>query len=363
MRSFPVRPPVVGSPGPRAQYHGGVRLSRDTIRADGLLLVTAVIWGFSFVAQRSGMAVIGPFAFSAARFVLGTLSLLPLLLLARRGKAGDGGSGPAWPARAAWAGLAGLVVFAAINLQQAGLVRTTAGNAGFITSLYVVLVPLAGRCCGHPAGRRTWLGAALAFAGLYILGMGGGLAMDPGDLLVLAGAFFWALHILLIHRLVKRMDALEIVVGQSAVCALLSLAAALALEPAPFRGLLPAAVPILYGGLLSIGVAYTLQVVAQKTAHPAHASIILSMEALFAGIGGVLILREPLTPRLASGGALMLAGLVLSQLEPRADRSGEDHDGVASAMVEAAAGSEVRTPGPPVPAGPCAPPETPGNRR
>ena len=340
-----------------------MRVARNTLRADSLLLVTAVIWGFSFVAQRSGMAVIGPFAFSAARFALGTLSLLPLLLLARRGKAKDGGPVLAWPARATWAGLAGLVVFAAINLQQTGLVRTTASNAGFITSLYVVLVPLVGRCCGHPAGRRVWLGAALAFAGLYILGMGGGAGMDPGDLLVLAGSCFWAAHILLINRLVQRMDALEIVVGQSAVCALLSLAAALVREPAPFRGLLPAAGPILYGGLLSIGVAYTLQVVAQKSAHPAHASIILSMESLFAGIGGVLILREPLTPRLAAGGALMLAGLVVSQLEPGADHAGEDHDGVVSRMVEAAAGAEVRSPGRPVPAGPCAPRETPGSRR
>jgi drug/metabolite transporter (DMT)-like permease len=287
---------------------------KSIIKTDGLLLLTAIIWGSNFAAQRSGMSVIGPFAFSAARFALGALVLIPLLILSKRRNAGP--ARPGIPDRAAWAGLAGVVLFIASNLQQVGLVSTTAGNAGFITCLYVVLVPLFAFFAGKASGALIWAGALLAVAGLWILSIGAGFTMAPGDGLELVGAFFWTLHILLISRLASRMEALEIAVGQFAVCAALSAIVALAREPAPFAGLLPAAVPILFGGIFSIGVAYTLQIVAQKTAHPAHASIILSMEALFAGIGGVLLLDEPLTLRLVAGGTLMLAGMVVSQWQP-----------------------------------------------
>ena len=294
----------------------------DILQADGLLLLTSLIWGLNFVAQRSGMAVIGPFAFTAARFGLGAASLLPLLVLSRRREARREGAAsvPGQLARSGkvlWAGLTGTVLFIATNLQQVGMVSTTAGNAGFITCLYVVLVPLFGLVTGRAPGRRIWAGALLAVAGLGVLTLRAGLSMAPGDGLELVGALFWAGHILLISRLVFRMRALELAVGQFAVCSILSLAVALAREPAPFAGLVPAAFPILFGGLLSIGVAYTLQIVAQKTAHPAHASIIMAMEGLFAGIGGVVLLGEPLTPRLVMGGALMLAGMVVSQLDPR----------------------------------------------
>jgi drug/metabolite transporter (DMT)-like permease len=307
-----------------------------TLKADGLLLLTALIWGLAFVAQRTGMQSIGPFAYNGVRFALGTLSLLPLLLLGKRkARPVPPGHRAMTPlAKTAWVALAGLVLFAGASLQQVGLVTTTAANAGFITSLYVILVPLIGICLGKPSGLRIWIGAVLAVAGLFILSVGAGFSMAPGDLLQLVGAFFWAGHILLINRLVARMEALEIAVGQFATCSLLSLAVALLREPAPFAGLGPAAIPILYGGLLSIGVAYTLQIVAQKTAHPAHASIILSMEALFAAIGGVLLLQEPMTLRLVLGGVLMLAGMIVSQLEPRAVQAGEDHDGLAASLIE-----------------------------
>jgi len=313
-----------------------MRLSKGILGADGLLLVTAMIWGFAFAAQRSGMRHMGPFAYSAARFALGTLSLLPLLALQKRRRPAAPSTRPPRAARAAWIALAGLALFLGANFQQLGLVRTTAANAGFITTLYVILVPLAGLFLGRSPGARAWAGAVLAAAGLCVLGVQEGFTMAPGDLLELVGALFWTVHILLINRLVTRMDALEIAVGQVATCSILSLAVALAREPAPFRGLGPAAIPVLVGGLLSIGVAYTLQIIAQKTARPAHASIILSMEALFAGIGGVLFLREPLTGRLVGGGLLMLAGMALSQSGAGAVHAGEDHDGLASSMVEAA---------------------------
>ena len=297
-----------------------MRFTKDSIKADGLLLLVAIIWGFAFVAQRSGMAVIGPYAFNGVRFALGALSLVPILALQRRREARKGGPvAPRLPLRTRllWAGAAGAVLFTGASLQQIGLVSTTAGNAGFITCFYVVLVPLAGFLLGREAGPHIWAGALLALAGLYLLSVGAGFRLAPGDLLELVGAFFWTGHILLIDRFGSRMDALELSIGQFLTCSALSLIAALALEPRPFAGIGPAAVPILYGGILSVGVAYTLQVVGQRKAIPAHASIILAMEALFAAIGGVLLLHEPLTPRIALGGLLMLGGMVCSQAGPK----------------------------------------------
>lgn len=298
-----------------------MKFVRGTIKSDGMLLLVAAIWGFAFVAQRSGMAVIGPFAFSAARFALGTLSLLPFLILQRfRTTEKDASTARvhlSLRGRVLWSVAAGAILFIAASLQQVGLVKTTAGNAGFITCLYVVVVPMVGFFLGKTTGMRIWIGAVLALIGLYILSIGAGFTLAPGDLLELIGAFFWAGHILVIGHIGSRMDTLELSVGQFATCALLSFIAALLYEPHPFVGLVPAAIPILYGGILSTCVAYTLQIIAQRTAHPAHASIIFSMEALFAAIGGVLILHELVTTRLVVGGLLMFAGMICSQLEPK----------------------------------------------
>jgi drug/metabolite transporter (DMT)-like permease len=300
-----------------------MKFVKETFKADGLLLLTAIIWGFAFVAQRSGMQVIGPFAFGAARFALGAISLLPVLWFQkRRARGKDEVVHHLSPGqRILWPIAAGSVLFVAASLQQVGLVYTTAGNAGFITCLYVVLVPMVGFFLGKVTGLRIWIGAVLALIGLYILSIGTGFTLAPGDLLEFIGAFFWASHILVIGHIGSRMDALELSIGQFATCAFLSLIAALLREPHSFAGLMPAAIPILYGGILSTCVAYTLQVIAQRTAHPAHASIIFSMEALFAAIGGVLFLSEPVTARLTAGGLLMFAGMICSQLEPKKRRS------------------------------------------
>jgi drug/metabolite transporter (DMT)-like permease len=291
------------------------------LRANGLLTLTAMIWGFAFSAQRSGMESLGPFGYNAARFALGALSVLPILLASRRRRPAEGPAARPRPGagrKAAYIAITGAVLFFGTSFQQAGLVTTTAGNAGFITCLYVVLVPIAGLALGRRAGARIWIGALVALVGLYILGVDEGIAMTKGDRLELVGAFFWTAHILVVGRFGSLMDGLELAIGQYLVCSALSLAGALALEPAPFAGLAAAAIPILYGGIMSTGVAFTLQIYAQKTAHPAHASIIMSLESLFAAVGGIMLLGEPLTARLAVGGLLMLAGTVLSQLEPPA---------------------------------------------
>lgn len=277
-------------------------------RADGLLLVTAIIWGLAFVAQRAGMEYIGPFVFNSARFALGCLSLLPLIWWHRKA--------PAQPfSQLALGSLAaGLLLFAGSSLQQVGLVYTTAGNAGFITGLYIVLVPIIALLWRHKTGVHTWIGALLALVGLFMLSITDQLTLAYGDLLELIGAFFWAGHVLLIGWLCRRLDALRLAFGQFLVCTLLSLAIALLWEPFDLQAIGQVWLPIGYAGILSVGVAYTLQVVAQRQAPAAHAAIILSLESVFAALGGWLMLDESLGPRGLIGCGLMLAGMLVSQL-------------------------------------------------
>ena len=284
--------------------------------SDGLLLLTAVIWGFAFVAQRVGMAYIGPFTFNGLRFALGCLVLLPFLGPRRnRPRAAFNTPVPmkaaALPAVGA---LCGTVLFAGASLQQVGLVYTTAGNAGFITGLYVVIVPLMGLLWGQRTHRGTWLGALLAVAGLYLLSVTEQLHMAIGDFLVLLGAFVWAVHVHIIGRWSPRTDPLRLAWLQFAVCSLLSLITGFILETIRWTAIQQAALALLYGGALSVGVAYTLQVVAQRRAHPAHAAILLSLESVFAALGGWLLLGEVLPARGIVGCALMLAGMLVSQL-------------------------------------------------
>lgn len=286
------------------------------LHADGLLLLTSLIWGFNFVAQRAGMDSIGPFAFNASRFAIGALILLPLRTILKRATSGKTGKKPIldWKLSALSA-IPGVVLFTAASLQQLGLVSTSAGNAGFITCLYVIIVPFIGILFGNRAGWKTWSGAVLAIIGLYILSIGSDFRMAPGDIFELIGAFFWASHIFIVAELSKRMEALDLAIGQFVTCAALSLAAALLFESAPFSGFMTAFIPIAYGGILSTGVAFTLQIIAQRSAHPARASILFSMEALFAAIGGVLLLGEEISTRLIFGGLLMLSGMIVAQTE------------------------------------------------
>ena len=287
-------------------------LTSKTLKAEMLLLLAAIIWGFAFVAQRVGMDHVGPFTYNGVRFMLGALSLLPLLWLGRRSAAPISPGG--WRPILGGGLLAGLILFAGASLQQVGIVYTTAGKAGFITGLYVVIVPLLGLLWGHRTPWSTWIGAALALAGLYLLTLTDDLTLAEGDGLVLIGALFWAAHVLVIGWLSGRhIEPVLLACLQFVVCAVLSLATAAATETVTLAGLWGGAMPILYGGLLSVGVAYTLQVVAQRDAPPAHAAIILSLETVFAALGGWLLLNEILSGRGLIGCTLMFAGMLLSQ--------------------------------------------------
>lgn len=284
-------------------------------KSDLVLLTAAIIWGFAFVAQRKGMDYSGPFTYNGVRFALGTLVLLPFLFSrSGKGKPMIRAESPAERNRLIGGLLlTGLLLFGGVGLQQVGLLHTTAGNAGFITGLYVVFVPIAGLLFRHRSHPAHWAGAGLSLGGLYLLSMTGGFRLSPGDSLVLLCAVVFTFHVLAIAWLSPKINTLLLAVIQFSVCAIINLVVALLLEQIDLMRLLEGWLPVAYGGVLSVGVAYTLQVSAQKTAHPAYASIILSLEAVFAVIGGWMILDETVTGRMMAGCALMLAGMIVVQ--------------------------------------------------
>ena len=273
------------------------------VRADLLLLLTALIWGFAFVAQRARHGARRP-------LLLQWRALRPRLLAAfalcpanhrRTTRIPPPPRPPRRPARRAF-------LFTAASLQQVGIVYTTAGKAGFITGLYVILVPILGLLLRHRSRRSTWTGALVATSGLYLLSVEPPLTIAHGDALVLVSAFFWAGHVLVIGSLSRQLDWAMLAFLQFFVCALLSMAVALGTEHIALQPLVDAAVPVFYGGVMSVGVAYTLQVVAQRRAAPGHAAIILSLETVFAALGGWLLLDEEMPLRGLVGCGLMFVG-------------------------------------------------------
>ena len=280
--------------------------------ADLLLLLTAAIWGFAFVAQRLGNVYMGPFTFNAIRFSLGAISLLPLLFWQKK----QGVDRPKVPFRKLMGPMLaiGLLLFAGASLQQVGLLGTTAGKAGFITGLYVILVPLMALTWGRKTHAAHWIGAVLAVVGLYLLSVKSGFSISPYDLIVLVGAFVWAGHVHMIDRYADTVGPVRLAIAQFAITGMLSAGVALLFETVTFSAIVAGIGPILFGAFLSVGLAYTLQIVAQRTADPAHAAIILSLEGAFAALGGWLVLHEVLTARDLLGCGLMLAGTLVSQM-------------------------------------------------
>ncbi|RPI74451.1 MAG: DMT family transporter, partial [Desulfobacteraceae bacterium] len=241
--------------------------------------------------------------------------LAPFVIRARRSKPNEHTRVPSFKNLLPGSALAGTILFGGAALQQMGMVYTSAGKAGFITGLYVILVPLIAIFYKKKSQINTWAGAILATIGLYLLSVTASFEMEWGDLLVLIGAFLWALHVTVIGWLAPKHEASHLAFFQFIICALLSLLAAGIFETVTWQGLQGGVWTLLYGGLLSVGVGYSLQVVAQKNAHPAHAAIIMSLEAVFAALGGWLILNEQFTTRGFVGCGLMLSGMILSQIK------------------------------------------------
>ena len=292
-------------------------MSTKYIKSDLLLLLTGAIWGLAFVAQRIGMEHIGPHLFNGLRFGLGSLFLLPFLFSKTKRNTKNrtphaiktenkyillGGS------------IVGIILFIAAALQQIGMIYTTAGNGGFITGLYVILVPIFGLLIKQKTNLGTWTGTILAVIGLYFLSVTDQLSISKGDLFVFSSAIFWAIHVLTISWLAPKVESLKLAIFQFSICAVLSLITAIITEEIELNSIIEATPAILYGGIMSVGVAYTLQIVAQKKAPPAHAAILLSLEGVFAVIGGLLVLGETMSLRGYIGCLLILTGMLLSQL-------------------------------------------------
>ncbi len=287
----------------------------NSFQANLILLLTALIWGFGFVAQRMGMDHLGPYAFNVCRFLVGAFSLLPLLFFLRKK---EGGSTELNPFFWKFSILAGFALFGGATFQQVGIQYTTVGKAGFITGLYVVIVPLLGLCLRQKIGKWTVIGSFLAVLGLYFLSIKEDFSMGWGESLVLFGAFFWAMHVQIIGSVTEHnLDPLKLALVQYLVCAGLNLGLCLALETFTFYEVQMASGAILYAGVVSVGIAFTLQVVAQKRIKPSQAAIVLNLEAVFAVLAGWLFFTELLSKRELLGCLLMLAGMMLSQLSTK----------------------------------------------
>jgi len=294
-------------------------MKTQALKTDLLMLIAAAIWGFAFVAQREGMETMGPFLFNGVRFLIGVVALSPVVWYLSKKSKQDYKVEVSTKKLLIAGTMAGLLLFTAISFQQVGLQYTTAGKAGFITGLYIFFVPLIGLFFGQKTGSGTWLGATIALIGLYLLSIKEDFTIAEGDLLQLICAVFFASHVLYIGYFAKRMDPLKLSLVQYVVTGVLSLIIAVVIEIITWDMIKQTAIPLLYAGVMSTGIAYTLQVVAQQHAHSSHAAIILSLEGAFAVLGGWLLLDEYLTTRGLIGCGLMLTGMFLSQLLPKLD--------------------------------------------
>ncbi len=296
-----------------------------------LLLITAMIWGSAFVAQRAGMEYIGPFTFNGIRSIVGFLVLIPVILMldAQREKENKAkgilklteAEKQAQKKTLLIGGLScGVILFIASSLQQFGMVYTTAGKAGFITALYIVLVPILGHFIGKRIRPILWFCVALGTAGLYLLCIKEDFTIGKGDLLVILCALGFSIHILIIDHFSPKTDGVRLSCIQFLVCGIISIPCMFLFETVDLTNILACWLPILYAGVLSCGVAYTLQIVAQKDTDPTVASLIMCLESVFALLAGILILHEQISGREAAGCIIMFAAIILSQLPSKEER-------------------------------------------
>lgn len=277
------------------------------------LVTAAVVWGFAFVAQNIGADSVPASFFNGARFLLGAVSLVPVILIFERGA-----KDKKQRRTTLFAGcIAGVLLCAASYFQQVGIALTdTSGKAGFITGLYMVLVPIFGLFLRQKTGIRTWIGAVFGVVGLFLVCLSGGrLTFTRGDIFLIACAVVYALHIMWIDRFGDRVYSLRFSMTQFFIAAAINLLASAIFETVTFAGFQAAFLPILYCGIMSTGVAYTCQVLGQKYSEPTSASIILSTESVFSAIGGALILHERMSPAAYVGCGLIFCGILLSQVK------------------------------------------------
>jgi drug/metabolite transporter (DMT)-like permease len=283
------------------------------LKSDLVLLFVAAVWGTGFVAQRLAATQMDAFTFNAGRFLIAALVIFLAARLQTAEKPKSLGKN-----QLPWMMLAGVLLFVAAGLQQAGLATTTVGNAGFITGLYVVLVPLILYVVlRERVAWAQWLAVLIAVAGVGLLSLTDEFRLAPGDVLELAGAVIWALHVILVGRLAGQgADVMRFSAVQFATCGALNLGLAFALHPGVIQNLIDTWLPVLYSALIPIALGFTLQITGQKHAPAVDAAIILSTEAVFAALFGYLLLGELLGPRQILGCALILVAIVLAQVRP-----------------------------------------------
>ncbi len=277
------------------------------------ILLATVIWGSAFIAQSVGMDYIGPFTFQAVRCALGAAFLFPLSWLMEGKKSQFKAN---WADKRLWKTgcLAGLALFLAAGLQQVGLQYTTAGKAGFLTAMYIVLVPILGIFLGQKPAANILISVILAAVGLYLLSGTGISSINAGDWMLIGCAFWFAVQITIIDRFGQCLDGVRLSCIQSLVCAALSALVMLFTEEPNLTNILTCWLPLGYAGILSMGIAYTLQILGQQRLEPAPASLLMSLESVFALIFGWLILRERLSPGELLGCLTMFCAVILSQI-------------------------------------------------
>ena len=290
----------------------------NKIQGEALLLLAAIIWGTGFVAQRQAMDSMKPFAFISLRFFLGCLVLLPGLILKQRTIRSETNETKNWKERLKQNLVPGIVpgifLFAGTSMQQLGIMTTSAAKAGFITSLYLVLVPLIGLFFGRKINKWVWFGVLLALLGVFYLSVDMQLTVQRGDVYMVIGALFWAMQILALDHFSSRTDGLSLAFGEFLVTAFVALVVSLVFEGNSLFTDSLAWGPLLYSGIVAVGIGFTLQVFGQSKVDPALASLIMSLEAVFALFGGMLFLGERLSGREWWGSGLMLAAVILVQL-------------------------------------------------
>ncbi len=277
-----------------------------------MLLGASFFWGTTFVAQSTGMADLGPFSYAAARYLIGVVALIFVLFFTRKSRRKERLSGKY--SHGFGAGLLiGIILFSASSMQQIAIQYSTAGKAAFITCLYIVFVPIGAKLLGKKIRPENFVGATLAIIGLYLLAVKENFSIQYGDLILFASSFFWTAHILTIDKFASKVDVVELSAAQLFTTMILSFAAMLIFEnpsPAAFKS---AWFSIAYAGIMSSGVAFTLQIFGQKYAEPASAAILMSFEAIFGALSGWLILDEVMSGREIFGCILMLVGMIVTQ--------------------------------------------------
>lgn len=294
-------------------YYRRIFMKNKRFYGNLMLILTALIWGSSFVAQSVGMDYIGPFTFNAIRCIIGGIVLIPIILI--MGKVKKESKNKNNNKQLILGGiLCGIALFTGSTLQQFGISFTSVGKAGFITALYIVLVPILGIFFKKKVSLKIWLSVLISMIGLYLLCITENFSIGKGDLLVLFCAFFFAIHILLIDYFSPKVNGVKMSCIQFFVAGIISVLPMAFFENPTINSILSAWAPILYAGVLSCGVAYTLQIVAQKNTDPTVASLLLSLESVFAVISGWFILSESLSFKELTGCALVFIAIILAQL-------------------------------------------------